>query len=182
MRKRILASLAALILLSMPAVAQDKAPPPPPPAEPDWGQIRKIAEAALKNQMFDPQSAQFTWHGGVRWGHVKPFKIWSKREWGWLGCLAVNAKNRLGGYVGASDFYVLIKPDGKVLTGPYSDVTSECDDGSRPVPLQPAFMDTTPSAGLASIADELEKLNALKEKGIITQAEFDAQKAKLLAR
>jgi TM2 domain-containing membrane protein YozV len=30
------------------------------------------------------------------------------------------------------------------------------------------------------VAEELEKLHALKEKGIITQAEFDAKKAKLL--
>ncbi|WP_404714066.1 SHOCT domain-containing protein [Sphingomonas sp. MMS24-J13] len=32
------------------------------------------------------------------------------------------------------------------------------------------------------IADELIKLADLKAKGIITQVEFDAQKAKLLAR
>ena len=31
-----------------------------------------------------------------------------------------------------------------------------------------------------NVAEELEKLHALKEKGIITQAEFDAKKAKLL--
>ena len=32
------------------------------------------------------------------------------------------------------------------------------------------------------IADELEKLDALRDKGILTDEEFDRQKAKLLAR
>lgn len=32
----------------------------------------------------------------------------------------------------------------------------------------------------ANVAEELERLHALKEKGIITQAEFEAKKAKLL--
>lgn len=31
-----------------------------------------------------------------------------------------------------------------------------------------------------SVAEELEKLHSLKEKGIITQAEFEAKKARLL--
>jgi len=30
------------------------------------------------------------------------------------------------------------------------------------------------------IADELEKLDALRQRGVLTQQEFDAQKAKLL--
>lgn len=37
-------------------------------------------------------------------------------------------------------------------------------------------------AAVPSAADELAKLLALKEQGILTQAEFDAQKAKVLAR
>jgi hypothetical protein len=32
------------------------------------------------------------------------------------------------------------------------------------------------------IADELEKLDALREGGVLTQEEFDKQKAKLLAQ
>lgn len=32
------------------------------------------------------------------------------------------------------------------------------------------------------IADELEKLDQLRQRGVLTQLEFDAQKAKLLAR
>ena len=37
------------------------------------------------------------------------------------------------------------------------------------------------TAGATSTADQLAKLADLKDKGAITQAEFDAQKAKLLA-
>jgi ABC-type multidrug transport system fused ATPase/permease subunit len=37
------------------------------------------------------------------------------------------------------------------------------------------------AAGTTSSADQLAKLADLKEKGVITDAEFDAQKAKLLA-
>lgn len=38
------------------------------------------------------------------------------------------------------------------------------------------------SSPTVSVADELQKLVKLKEQGILTQAEFDAQKAKLLSR
>jgi uncharacterized membrane protein YcjF (UPF0283 family) len=37
------------------------------------------------------------------------------------------------------------------------------------------------AAGSSSAADQLSKLAALKDQGTITQAEFDAQKAKILA-
>ena len=37
------------------------------------------------------------------------------------------------------------------------------------------------TAGTADPADQLAKLADLKEKGVITQAEFDSQKAKLLS-
>jgi len=78
--------------------------------------------------------------------------------------------------------YVLLKPNGELKSGTIVDVTSECDDGSAPVPLQAAFMDTPGTAGTPSIADELAKLADLKAKGVLTNEEFAAQKAKLLAR
>ena len=40
----------------------------------------------------------------------------------------------------------------------------------------------SPSPSPALIADELEKLDQLRARGVLTQEEFDAQKAKLLAR
>ena len=38
----------------------------------------------------------------------------------------------------------------------------------------------TKTSSNISLADELEKLNSLKEKGVITQEEFDNKKSKLL--
>ncbi|NRB01528.1 MAG: SHOCT domain-containing protein [Rhodobacteraceae bacterium] len=37
------------------------------------------------------------------------------------------------------------------------------------------------AAGAVSVADELEKLSGLKDKGVLTEEEFAAQKAKLMA-
>jgi hypothetical protein len=39
-----------------------------------------------------------------------------------------------------------------------------------------------PAAPPASIADELAKLDRLRDEGVITEDEFEAQKARLLAR
>ena len=171
-----------LLMASTPLAAAEKTPPPPAPAEPNWAEVRKQATAFLVEDLYDPQAAQLTWHGGWRWGHIKPFQIGSKRKWGWLGCVGLNGKNRMGGYVGATEMYVILLPDGKMKKGPLVDVTSECDDGSAPVPLQAAFMDVETSAAPMSMADELAKLADLKAKGILTDEEFQTQKAKLLAR
>ena len=46
---------------------------------------------------------------------------------------------------------------------------------------EPVVASAGTSAPMVSTADELIKLNDLKNKGIITQAEFDVQKARLLA-
>jgi hypothetical protein len=40
---------------------------------------------------------------------------------------------------------------------------------------------TAPKATQPSVADELTKLAALRDKGVLTEAEFDAQKKRLLA-
>lgn len=44
------------------------------------------------------------------------------------------------------------------------------------------WTDTTPCISSISVADELEKLDALRERGVLSQEEFDEQKAKLLAQ
>lgn len=176
-----------LALVAAPVVAQNKkAPPPQPTEEPNWAEVRQKAEALLTRDLYDPQAAQLTWRGGWRWGHVKPFQLWSKREYGWLGCVGLNGKNRMGGYVGVEEKFVLLKADGSMKTDAVGAYTSECDDGSPPVPLQAAFQTpTNGGVGVAapvSLADELAKLADLKAKGILTDEEFAAQKAKLLAR
>ncbi len=46
-----------------------------------------------------------------------------------------------------------------------------------------AHIQAHPASGTASsVADELAKLLKLKDQGVLTQDEFDAQKAKLLAQ
>jgi len=47
---------------------------------------------------------------------------------------------------------------------------------------QHAPVQTAVSAGPVSLADELEKLAALRERGVLTSDEFDAQKKALLGR
>lgn len=47
--------------------------------------------------------------------------------------------------------------------------------------MQDAQRDYIRSVAQVSAAEELEKLGALREKGVITDAEFEAQKAKILA-
>ncbi|KQN28094.1 hypothetical protein ASF00_09300 [Sphingomonas sp. Leaf34] len=103
-----------------------------------------------------------------------------------MGCVGLNSKNRLGGYVGIEEKFVLLKPDGSMKTDAVIGYTSECDDGSPPVPIQAAFATPTNggvgTAAAPSMADELAKLADLKTKGILTDEEFAAQKAKVLAR
>lgn len=177
----------ALAIVSAPVMAADKkVPPPAPSTEPNWAEVRQKAEALLTRDLYDPQAAQITWRGGWRWGHIKTFQLWSKREYGWLGCVGLNSKNRMGGYTGIEEKFVLLKPDGSMKTDAVIGYTSECDDGSPAVPIQAAF--ATPTNGgvgttaPVSMADELAKLADLRAKGILTDDEFTAQKAKLLAR
>ncbi len=48
-------------------------------------------------------------------------------------------------------------------------------------PPKANLIDRAQPGNLILIADELEKLDALRERGVLTQKEFDQQKAKLLA-
>ena len=50
------------------------------------------------------------------------------------------------------------------------------------VPPKANLIETGTTRNPIFIADELEKLSALRERGVLTQEEFDQQKAKLLAR
>lgn len=118
--------------------------------------------------------------------YAKPFI--GQRTFGWVACAAVNAKNRMGGYTGAQVFYVFVDASGAVSAKQEGDWFSTCSTGKlvpvtsdlQPImPGQPAVATATASV---DVADELGKLATLRDKGVITQAEFDAQKAKLLAK
>ncbi|MEZ0095269.1 SHOCT domain-containing protein [Streptacidiphilus sp. EB129] len=47
-------------------------------------------------------------------------------------------------------------------------------------PVQAAPAPAAPTADMSSKIDQLKDLGALKEQGILTEAEFEAQKAKIL--
>lgn len=144
----------------------------------------KIAgEAAVKAQLVDPNSAEFEWPYGFILGTWKPFL--AKRVTGYWTCGRVNARNRMGGYAGSAVFVVVLSEDGDarfvdIAEGKYPLVETQCSKSASLLP--PGRPDVATAAGTpaALVADELEKLASLRDRGIITAAEFEAQKAKLL--
>lgn len=177
-------SLFAAILFSSaaPIAAKDQVPINQPSIEPDWRQVRQDIEQYITTRLVDPDSARFAWTNGFRWGDYKqPF---GKRMWGWLGCGTVNARNRMGGYTGQTSF-VVVYNDGVIFTDSdanysFSQIARYCQKASFP-PAQPAFNEALPTTvRVQSVAEEIGKLSVLREKGIITESEYQAQKAKLL--
>lgn len=172
-----------LAFVAVPVAAKDKAPPPEPAQHPDWASVRDQGVSGISSSLFDPSSAQINWSSGFRWGFAKP--IIGRRTHGWIACGSINAKNRMGGYVGAQPFWIMADASGAVTYGMVAETISSCDGGGGP-PVNPELANIgAPMASQGSptgIADELEKLAALRDKGIISQAEFETQKAKLLAR
>jgi hypothetical protein len=57
-----------------------------------------MIEAAIRDQLKDPASAQFAWPNGFVWGSYRPFA--GRRMYGWITCGTVNARNGYGGYAG----------------------------------------------------------------------------------
>lgn len=77
-----------------------------PGPDPTWEQAVPLAEAALRNKLIDPQSAQIAWPYNFVSGTLKP--LIGKQRAGWYTCGWVNAKNRVGGYTGRVWFLVMI--------------------------------------------------------------------------
>jgi hypothetical protein len=64
---------------------------------------QQITKDYFSKMLFDPYSAVFTFE--------EPLKGWisgGPSRFGWFVCGTYNAKNRMGGYVGAQDFYTKI--------------------------------------------------------------------------
>jgi hypothetical protein len=105
-----LGAVAALAITS-PAAAKKKPEiiPDYGPA-PNWARYRELGEAAIRESLIDPDSAKFEWPYGYapsRWTqflHKRPY-------YGYITCGMVNSRNRMGGYVGATRFVVVIKFD-----------------------------------------------------------------------
>jgi hypothetical protein len=182
MKTKLLA--ASLLAFSTSALAGDKSPPPEPASHPDWVSVREQGLSKLTTDLFDPDSAVINWRSGFAWGFVKP--IIGRRTYVWVACGTLNAKNRYGGYVGAKQFWIAADANGAVTANWVDETMSSCDKGTG-VPVNPELKNLSSNMPVAnsatiSVADELEKLANLRDKGVITPEEFDQQKARLLAR
>jgi hypothetical protein len=158
-------------------------------SKPDWMKFRKNAERAVLTGFYDPGSATFEWPFGFTYGSWKP--VLQSRIEGWWTCGRVNAKNRMGGYVGSRYFVVVMNDDGRALFnetssgGDFDFVSSQCANSVVHLPPAPReFFETTsasqPAASAPSVADELKKLSDLYEAGALTEEEYKAAKAKIL--
>jgi hypothetical protein len=155
---------------------------------PDWALFRRNAESALRNRLIDPDSARIQWPHGFTMGTWKPFM--SKAIEGYWTCGLINARNRMGGYTGSTAFVVVMDPSGSVKysevgeSRDYDLLTASCSKSVKMLPPPPAELTavaaTPGNGGTGSLADELKKLVDLRSSGALTEAEFQAAKAKLL--
>lgn len=150
--KRVSMSLAlAALLTAGTAIAKDNAAPVYGP-EPDWPSFRRIAEAGIISRLIDPESARIDWMTGIRKGGFRPFL--QRSVYGYVACGAVNARNRMGGYVGAQTFIVVIDY-GLVLHAEIDRssagmITQTCATGIRDGMFPPVPVETT-SVGSAPV-------------------------------
>lgn len=86
---------------------------------------KSLVEARIKETLFDEDSAKFRYPSG---GPQKTYEDFDTgRSYGYGICLEVNAKNRMGGYVGYERAYAHIK-NGKVISSYSGDYASYiCD-------------------------------------------------------
>jgi hypothetical protein len=103
--RRMLPMMAPLLVAAAPA--------PEPGPEPDRTQAIAVIEQTIRANLIDPDSARFTWPYDFNLLTTKV--IFSKTWNGWTTCGTVNARNRMGGYTGASAVKVVFDK-GAVLT------------------------------------------------------------------
>lgn len=191
--------VAALTLIATPATAlqsseisqaassapgtQAPAPAPQNTREIAW---MKAVVQHLANSLADPQSARFALPYGFTPQPVT-WKVWGVDTYGYFTCGAVNARNRMGGYVGETMFLAHIDINGRVLTTLDSAKTPHlgriCSAGGLP-PINPETVPAVfgqPRTGSSStLSKELADLAELHRKGVLSDAEFAAAKARLL--
>lgn len=87
----------------------ETAPTPAAVLAPQRDAREVLAEAAIRQRLIDPSSAEFQWSG--RWVENTTFKFWrwSKPVVGDFTCGMVNARNRMGGFAGRTYFLVGVR-------------------------------------------------------------------------
>lgn len=121
----------AMLLCAAPLLAKEQKADHVYGPEPDWPSFRQRAEAGIVGRLIDPESARISWMTGIRKGGFKP--LLQRSVYGYVACGTVNAKNRMGGYVGAQTFIVVIDYD-RVLHAEIDRssaglITETCDTG-----------------------------------------------------
>ena len=174
-----LIAIAAMLMATQASAAI--APVEEPTAKPDFTSAWQTAEEGIKADLYDPEGARIKWKSGFYWTSWKQGNLGmlNKRRWGWVSCGTINGKNRLGGYAGEKEIAVTVLADGQVNYGMSYDFDGICssydDIPSEALARAPKTVSTT-----SGMADELLKLADLRAKGILSQSEFEAQKARLL--
>ncbi|EED41370.1 hypothetical protein SSKA14_4396 [Stenotrophomonas sp. SKA14] len=152
----------------------------------DQGQLRRIAQDAVRGRLLDPDSARIDMPYGFLRGSWRP--MLQKEVDGYWTCGTVNAKNRMGGYVGSTAFVVVLGQEGQVKyvelgNGRDLDILgTQCAKAVAYLPPAPVEHEARASSGSpGSLADELKQLAELKASGALTEAEFEAAKQRVLS-
>jgi hypothetical protein len=184
-----------MLLVTTSAAAEESADKSPLSDRPSASFLmRETVEAEVRARLVDPGSVQFEWPFGFTANQFKP-DIFRKRLPGLMTCGWFNSRNRMGGYSGRTAFFVVMDAPTsisllEIVAVDFEDTFSVlCNVQGRkgtfpraPSDMFPKSVTSTPSAQGLNIADELGKLAGLRRQGILTEAEFQAQKAKLLAK
>jgi len=95
------------------------APTPEQLAHADYGprpteNHQEIIKEWFAERLIDPTSPLYSFRNPVQ-GYTKDSPLYGTQlQFGWIVCGTVNAKNRLGGYVGREPFFTLFK-DGRMV-------------------------------------------------------------------
>jgi membrane-associated protease RseP (regulator of RpoE activity) len=110
-------------------------------AQPTWEDFKAIGEHDLRSRLIDPESARIEWPYLAVKGSLKPFL--GRTVFGYWACGLVNARNRMGGYTGAT-FFLIMEKDGVVSSLDIGQVNGmdtasiTCADAQKKGTLPPA--------------------------------------------
>lgn len=136
--------------------------------DPGWAKFRQVAEAGVIARLIDPESARISWLSGYSKNGFKP--AFSRRIHGYVACGTVNARNRMGGYAGATTFIVVVDFDRTLfvnLDGRPGGMQSEmCEQQIVAGRLPPVPRDEPSSAASASMDGSNSSTAAASTMGI----------------
>ena len=161
--------------------------------QPNYLSLRRSVERGVKARLIDPQSAIIEMPYDFIYGSWTPAFSGTHFE-GFMTCGTVNAKNRMGGYTGATYFISVVDDAGMEKYTGMDDTTSayfrpvekSCSElikklkyiGSDDGIQSPTDTRQPPTL---SISQELENLARLHDSGALTDQEYAAAKARILS-